>query len=641
MKKFFSVLLVVLFATTMMAQSGLTCEDPISVDKSYKGTVEGPCTLWYTANTYDLPLNVHFSPLSNNSEWGPEVYVDFTCTEGVYDNPKLDSVINGMTDFGLTLPVEFLCDKVVRDGKVEWDLSINENYRENLTRCGVTENVQAFVKVYFPEAGKISLQPDTSYQTCIENSEFIRLGDTIDILSNDADRVFVLPYSEWKKDSIQFTWLGDASVDIWISDVECEFTPIATSGYVKAHYTSTATAPHKLQSDDIESAVQNWLGGGVYFAKVIAKGAGKLVVEKIPLGPIQGDAVLLKHGEPVKLQANDNRVFCFPKAWKSTEFTSSVSSSFEMYVSNSYDFTPSVDNTNVLAAYAFAVDGKSRKLQLSAADISALGASALDDYLYVRFVCDVATTFTPELWDANSCAKKSLLISSGQTQTVLARSSSTLYRLNYNDWKGGDFTIAWTGNSTLPVYIGQDCKFQATSTDLDVLIYKTISRRSTLTVKAEQIDTLGAYVDEQGFLYVRFNPTNKGNVTFTSLKPIEVESPCVLASTLLEPKAELVLNLDRAFDIYRIDYQAWLASGVKLVWTGASPLHTFVAKDCEFAVAIYHKDVVNYTEVPAEGNVILSKDILAPLGQYVDEDGYLYIRFLTELEGALTTQLAE
>ena len=101
------------------------------------------------------------------------------------------------------------------------------------------------------------------------------------------------------------------------------------------------------------------------------------------------------------------------------------------------------------------------------------------------------------------------------------------------------------------------------------------------------------------------------------------------------------MNLDKAFDIYRIDYQAWLASGVKLVWTGASPLHTFVAKDCEFAVAIYHKDVVNYTEVPAEGNVILSKDILATLGQYVDEDGYLYIRFLTELEGVLTTAKAE
>ena len=77
------------------------------------------------------------------------------------------------------------------------------------------------------------------------------------------------------------------------------------------------------------------------------------------------------------------------------------------------------------------------------------------------------------------------------------------------------------------------------------------------------------------------------------------------------------------------------------VWTGKGALHTFVAKHCEFAVAVYHKEVVNYTEVPAEGNVILSKAILAPLAQYVDADGYLYVRFLTEQEGQLTTAIAE
>ena len=55
-KKFFSALVVVLFATSMMAQTGLTCEDPIPVDENYQGRVDGPCELWYTANTYDLPL---------------------------------------------------------------------------------------------------------------------------------------------------------------------------------------------------------------------------------------------------------------------------------------------------------------------------------------------------------------------------------------------------------------------------------------------------------------------------------------------------------------------------------------------------------------------------------------------------------
>ena len=68
MKQLFSTLFVVLFATSMMAQTGFTCDDPIPVDKSYQGQVSGPCELWYSAWTYDLPLTVHFIPDDPNSE---------------------------------------------------------------------------------------------------------------------------------------------------------------------------------------------------------------------------------------------------------------------------------------------------------------------------------------------------------------------------------------------------------------------------------------------------------------------------------------------------------------------------------------------------------------------------------------------
>ena len=105
-KKFFSALLVVLFATSVMAQSGLTCEDPIPVNKNFTGTIAEPGEYWFTAWSYDLPLNVHFVPEVDNSSKWPEVYVDFTCVPGVYDDPKLDSVINGFTSIGLELPVE-------------------------------------------------------------------------------------------------------------------------------------------------------------------------------------------------------------------------------------------------------------------------------------------------------------------------------------------------------------------------------------------------------------------------------------------------------------------------------------------------------------------------------------------------------
>ena len=167
MKKFFSALFVVLFATNVMAQTGLTCDDPIPVDKSYRGKVDGPCTLWYTANTYDLPLTVYFLPDSTDSKYGPDVVVDFTCTTGVYENPKLDSIINTLSDFSIELPIEFMCDQVFREGRRAWELSIDEKYRNQLTEFGLTDNVQAFVQVTFFESGTLSLTPDTSFTYCI------------------------------------------------------------------------------------------------------------------------------------------------------------------------------------------------------------------------------------------------------------------------------------------------------------------------------------------------------------------------------------------------------------------------------------------------------------------------------------------
>ena len=53
MKKLFFALVAVLFATSVVAQAelGKSCDNPIPVDKNYQGKVNGPCELWYTANT--------------------------------------------------------------------------------------------------------------------------------------------------------------------------------------------------------------------------------------------------------------------------------------------------------------------------------------------------------------------------------------------------------------------------------------------------------------------------------------------------------------------------------------------------------------------------------------------------------------
>ena len=750
MKHLFSTLFVVLFATSMMAQTGLTCEDPIPVDKSYTAHVNADDELWYTASTWDLPLHVYFSPDVDNSTWSPEVQIDFTCQYGDYSHDhKLDSVINILKMLGLTLPVEFMCDKVVRDGKVEWDLSIDERYRDQLTEYGLTHDIQAFVKVYFPDGGEIRLTPDPTFQDCMENGHYAKLSDTIEIAANDSNKMIVLPYSEWKDEDVRFVWVGEKPARVWVAEDECRFTPTDASIYIRAKYDLDANTNKVLTPADMQAAIDNWIGAGVFYGKVLSDAPGKLVIERIPLGAIQGDAILLKHGESVQLQANDNRVFCFPKTWKSTEFLANTQYLMAMHVANTPEFEPG--DANVISKYAFSKDGNKRQLQLSKGDISNLGTSATDDYLYVRFVCNQSTQLTPSLWNVDPCISRTVLIPSGEAVSIPANANS-VYRIIYDDFANYEFTVSWTGQVPTSISVSSYCDFE--TTDPNIMKKITVRAKSSTKVTAADVDSWAASLEEDGFIYLRIVSNRQGDVTFTSAKPAETDpegpvldpvytnesaaicfgdtyewngqtysetgkytyttvaangadsivtldltvypqtpatteevtvpfgetydwhgvtytesgeytitlqdengcdyqatllltveekhvSPCVAASTLLEPVAELTLNLGNAFDIYRIDYQAWLASGVNLVWTGKGALHTFVAKDCEFAVAIYHMDVVNYTEVPAEGNVILSKAILAPLAQYVDADGYLYVRFLTELEGQLTTALAE
>ena len=77
--------LLLLLSSVMMVQaaqpSGKTCYDPIPLGKDYAESVNSPCTKWYTARTFDLPIKVCFTPV-NSSMPAPEVEMDFHCSHG-------------------------------------------------------------------------------------------------------------------------------------------------------------------------------------------------------------------------------------------------------------------------------------------------------------------------------------------------------------------------------------------------------------------------------------------------------------------------------------------------------------------------------------------------------------------------------
>ena len=205
MKKLFFALCALLVATVSVAQSGRTCEDAIVLTQDYQATITGPCEVWYTATTYDLPIHVRFTPFSDNSAKGPSVELDFTCTPGVYDDPQIDSLVNLVSDF-IELPVKLESELVLGSSKNEWDLSMSKTYRDQLAGFGILYSVRAYVKVTYYEAGTITLSPDSAYKTCMNSAHIVSLNDTINVSANDEEAVYVFPYTAWKNDSIRFVW---------------------------------------------------------------------------------------------------------------------------------------------------------------------------------------------------------------------------------------------------------------------------------------------------------------------------------------------------------------------------------------------------------------------------------------------------
>lgn len=643
MNKLFSTLFAVVFATSLMAQSGLTCNDPIPVDSTYRARVEGPCEVWYTAGTYDLPLNVHFVPDNPNSTWGPEVQVDFTCVPGVYADSKIDSLINLVSEFDLEFPLELMCDLAGDDEQVEWDMLVDDMYRDQLAEFGVTYNVQAFVKVRFYEAGLIRLQPDTAFTSCLETADQISLDKEYSILANDSDRVFIMPYTDWQNDSIQFVWTGSSPATIWLATGSCEFLPSTTSGYVCANYFVQPGKPYRISNKAIKDLIRNNSGGGVFYAKVLSASEGTLLAEKIPMAAIQGGATLLEYGKTVQLPANaTDALFCFPKTWGPTQFAASTYKAVTMYLAHSADFQASAADANVVAALPFCYEGEERALYLSTKELTTYMTGLADDYVYVRFVSEVPMSITPNAWDASDCLDESTNIEPNKEYELAPRSSNTTFRWRYSDFEGYPVVISWDGSGNLPVYVSDTCHYVLSSSNEHVIKNFTIRNGRTITVDTAMLNTWAARAVD-GYFYVRFNPSNSGVITFATDKPAVVEpvvpvGPCVLGSTELKLNSVVKLDLSSVHTIYRINYAEWQAAGATLAWEGTSPLHTFLASTCTFPVAPHNRYVLDYEAVLPAGEKVMAADWLARMAQYVDEDGYLYIRFLTEFEGELTVK---
>ena len=653
-KLFYSFVALFVASVSIFAQTpdGLTCETAVPVDKSFVGTVPAAGTYYYSASTYDLPLTCYFYP-ETPVEQAPKVYVDFTCNPGVYDDPNIVELLDAGTGWGIALPMILTFtdeyDKNNNNYKY-YSLNIGEFYRELMAQFNITYNVQAIVKLEAPGAGKITLMPDTAFKSCVENSTWLTLPSSISTQANYASESYVLPLADWKNDSIQFRWTGSSTpVSLWIGET-CDFKlTMSGDSAAIAHVVLQPNAGndehiYSMTKQEVKDFISQYALGGIYYIKSLAAENAEVVFEKKPMSPEMQKAIPLQLNQTVSVAANaTDQVYYFPVEWENNSmyWNFATMANVTAYFSNNVTFEASTDDPSVFATYMVPPVGSERALKLSSNQMSSICSNANGDHVFVKFITNTRTTLTPSLWSAGYCAGKTNELYLNQMASLQRSATSTAWRVNIEEWAQQDVKLFWRGNGAIKMYLADTCAgFTLSASNQHVKYYREVKvatngSRDTLTITKTELENLVQYADGDGYLYFRFNNRNTGNMEiFADIpEPVIPTDPCVVNSLEIKAGDQLTLNLDSAFTIYRIEYAAWKDKGISLSWTGTTDLHTFVAETCTFAVAPYNKYVHVY--VPVQGEHTLDAAAMADLAEYVDENGYLYIRFLTEKEGVL------
>lgn len=510
------------------AGSGESCSDPIVLGEGYTAYISGAQTIWYIANTFDLPLAMNFYPNNPNAP-APELELDFGCTPGVYEDSILCSLFCIANSAALAMPYKETPPKTYDgNGNARYHVEFGEFYRDLLLRQGIDYNVPVYIKVIFNSGGSLQMDPDP-FNNCMDGHKFMHLGDTVEVKANDADRHVIVPYVQWQYDSIRYVWTGTSPCMIAIGN-RCGFDPtdnddatIMDGGVIQPGGQFKVSSALLMQYVSDQKNYPN--DAGMYFAKFYSEEPGVMKIEKIPAPPPAAGATLLKYGTQTTVRRNDTAaLYAMPDSWiKAMQFSTPTDHVFKMYVGA----TPNFYTTDAVATFQFDRTNDGHVLSLFAEDMENLWLNkrSSDNYLYVRFECSDNTTVLPALWTPSDCEATTQRIESGK-QFDVEKKSNANYSLYYADWKGGDMTIAWTSTqATCSFFIADTCNVP--NSNISPVFYTDKApKRGSITIPASTVDSWESYVDPDGYIYIRFYSQAKGKITITTTAPEEEDPAC-------------------------------------------------------------------------------------------------------------------
>lgn len=533
MKKLQYIVLVITLViagaqTSLQARQGDSCGDPIQLYPEFSQTIMQAGSYWYVANTTDLPMTITFHPGIQSAQ-APHVELDFGCTPGYYDDPILCNLFCVSKPAYISLPYSQDIPKAYDDdGNVIYRVEFGEFYRDMLYSQGISYNVPVYIHATFYCGGVLEMTPD-AFGNCMDGAKFMQLGDTVQVEAADTKRHVVVPYIQWKMDSIRYVWHGSKDCILAVGST-CDINPLdAEDSHIIDGGPDHPIAPGgqlKVSSELIKKYLAQYQNeAGMFYAKFYSEEPGYMKIERIPAPAPGCGAKLMRLGELTQIERNDiDAVYAIPSSWdESMQFTSPTSHILKMYVGKTCDFALE----DAIAVYQYDRITNGHQLDMLGDELKALWEQKLktENYLYIRFECSDETTVRPALWTPSDCEENTQRMTKGQREQIGAK-SKVVYSLYYPDWKGGDLSLSWDNTqSNCTFYIADTCQVP-NNANAPVFYSETIGKRATFTVPQATVDSWESKADPDGYIYIRFYSQAKSYITISSTAPEEEDNPC-------------------------------------------------------------------------------------------------------------------
>ena len=227
MKKLFFFLVLAFLTLSLQAQDGKTCATAISVDTAYTGSF-GEGDYWFTAETSALPLYFYFYP-EDTTIAPPTIYLDLTCTEGVYDDPKVAEMVKtadkyfGEDEESRAFPMRNNLKKA-RDeqGRLFYYIVYDRNYRDMLYGQGVTYSIPAYVRLSSHGAANVEIKSTSVNTQCAGVVNKLAMNTALPFAPIDSAYVYQWPLGEWIEKNYTISWQGDKPMKMYTS-LGCDF----------------------------------------------------------------------------------------------------------------------------------------------------------------------------------------------------------------------------------------------------------------------------------------------------------------------------------------------------------------------------------------------------------------------------------